>query len=123
MKRYEKQKGVITRACSKCGGDLGDRYKKQRYCKKCHAANMRETRPKHSLLPDEARKKANARAYANVYQRLGKIKKQPCAICGDSNSQKHHPDYNKPLEVIWLCRPCHLKTHKNEIISDLQHMG
>lgn len=28
----------ITRECSKCGGDLGELYRKHRYCKKCKAA-------------------------------------------------------------------------------------
>jgi hypothetical protein len=37
-----------------------------------------------------------------------------CVKCGDENSQMHHEDYDKPLEVIWVCRPCHLKLH-NEI--------
>lgn len=114
MKRYGKQQGVISRECSGCGGDLGDRYMKQRYCKSCHAAHMRRTRPKHKDLPDDRRKKANARSYANVYQSRGFLKKQPCRDCGSNNSQKHHDDYSKPLEVIWLCRPCHLKIH-NEV--------
>lgn len=57
MKHYNKKKGILTRECSKCGGDLGERY-----------------------------------AFVNF----------------------HHENYDKPLEVIWLCRPCHLKLH-NEI--------
>lgn len=36
------------------------------------------------------------------------------AICSSCNKikgiiQGHHPDYNKPFEVIWLCRECHRK--------------
>ncbi len=38
------------------------------------------------------------------------LKKLPCEKCGDINSQGHHPDYSKPLEVKWLC-PLH---HKDE---------
>jgi len=109
--RYGKIKGIQSRACSKCGGDLGQRYGIGRYCCACHAKYMREHRPKHSDLPDDARKKANARAYAHVYRDRGKIKKENCKICGSPNSQMHHEDYNKPLQVIWLCRKHHLELH------------
>lgn len=42
----------------------------------------------------------------------GVIKRQPCIICGSNNSQGHHPDYNKPLEVIWLCQLHHSRVHR-----------
>lgn len=49
----------------------------------------------------------------------GKIKRpSTCEHCPESeNLHAHHPDYNKPLEVIWLCPSCHGKEHKrlNEI--------
>lgn len=58
--------------------------------------------------------KANARATANVAQKRGKIRIQPCVRCGASEAQKHHPDYNRPLFVVWLCRQCHLALHAKE---------
>lgn len=32
----------------------------------------------------------------------------PCVICGDIPTHRHHPDYNKPFDIIYLC-PLHHK--------------
>lgn len=45
--------------------------------------------------------------------KAGKIKRQSvCEKC-DSNFkvEGHHPDYSKPLEVMWLCKYCHNAEH------------
>lgn len=111
MTKRKYQKGGKTH-CSNCGEKLDDsRAGKQRYCKKCHAEQMRKTRPEYGELNPDQRRKANARAYLHVYLNRGKIKKLPCRDCGSEKSEAHHEDYDKPLEVIWLCRDCHLKLH------------
>ena len=72
---------------------------------------MREWRKTHTLT-GEARKKANARSYANVYQSRGKLTPEPCAVKGCTGKpEKHHHDYSKPLAVEWMCRKHHLQSH------------
>jgi hypothetical protein len=43
--------------------------------------------------------------------RDGKIVKYPCFICGNAKSQGHHPDYSRPLDVVWLCSKHHKQAH------------
>ena len=89
--------------CSRCNS-VHDRN--GRYCRPCH--NWRKSHP----LNDLQRKKDNARSYAGVYKRRGKLIEEPCS-CGAGGAEMHHPDYDKPLIVIWMCRACHLQHHSD----------
>jgi hypothetical protein len=93
--------------CSRCGRP---RPPTRPYCKPCHAMYLREWRKRHPMTPEQ-RLKANARALAAAYRRSGKLRPRPCRRCGEARTECHHPDYARPLFVIWLCRPCHLKLH------------
>ncbi len=44
--------------------------------------------------------------------RNGVLIRQPCCRCGETKSVAHHEDYDKPLDVMWLCQPCHKQRHK-----------
>lgn len=46
--------------------------------------------------------------------RTGLIKKPDnCEECGENAFlTSHHPDYKKPRNVEWLCRPCHKNRHR-----------
>lgn len=55
---------------------------------------------------------------AIVQRRL--VRPAHCSQCGSEPSPKrngvsriqaHHADYSKPLDVMWLCEPCHHKEH------------
>jgi len=59
---------------------------------------------------DKRRNKAhNKVSYA---LKKGILIKIPCIRCGEQKSLAHHEDYDKPLEVMWLCQPCHKQRHK-----------
>jgi len=44
--------------------------------------------------------------------RHGKLQRQPCEVCGAKDTHAHHDDYTKPLQVRWLCPPCHRWEHQ-----------
>lgn len=52
-----------------------------------------------------------ARIAVNNALRDGKIEKIPCLICGDEKVEGHHPDYSRPLDVVWLCNQHHREAH------------
>lgn len=88
-------------------------------CKLCTTIYARETgRHKYKVKRNylqtyyqkyPAKKKAHS-AIQNALRRV-KIKRYPCIICGDTKSEAHHNDYEKPLDVVWLCRKHHQEHH------------
>lgn len=40
------------------------------------------------------------------------LSRQPCVKCGNIKVDGHHPNYSKPLSVIWLCKKHHQELHK-----------
>jgi len=61
-----------------------------------------------------------ARYAVRVAIEKGKLIPQPCEECGYDGLNKngargvhaHHPDYNHPLQIIWLCSRCHKAWHR-----------
>jgi len=110
--------------CDFCGNWSNDRpshYKKKirHFCsQKCYSGYV-----KHILKPDECNaykngglhlheKKRRIKARADLNHAIGdKILRLPCESCGNPKSEGHHHDYDKPLDVKWLCKTCHWQEH------------
>ena len=67
-----------------------------------------------------ARNKDKVKAQAMAY-RFIKSKPDSCQKCGKKNCrlERHHEDYSKPLEIIWLCCDCHGKTRRKDEYFDI----
>jgi len=63
-------------------------------------------------ITETQRLRGIARSYAGVYRRRGKLIPQPCAHCGSSIVEMSHNDYDRPLDVTWMCRPCRLAARR-----------
>lgn len=71
-------------------------------------AHARARKKYYSLHPE--RRSANLAVSQAV--RDGVLKKQPCFVCGETVVEGHHPDYDKPLAVVWLCVQHHKQLHR-----------
>jgi len=62
----------------------------------------------------EHKKKSRAHSLVARAIKQGLLTRQKCeAPKCQKQGHAHHDDYNKPLEVRWLCRSHHMRFHKN----------
>lgn len=103
-------KGTCARACGR------PRLPTHRYCTECKRECDRRCWARHGGykgLYEVARFKANARSTLHVNVKRGKVQKPERCACGGTPVHAFFRDYNHPLEVDWLCPPCH-RVHSAE---------
>lgn len=44
--------------------------------------------------------------------RAGRLERGGCEVCGKANAHAHHEDYDKKLDVNWLCPKHHQEHHR-----------
>lgn len=72
------------------------------------AERMRQWRQRNKADP----RKTQAHKAVERAVRSGQlVRPEACERCGRPTSVAHHEDYDKPLEVVWLCRACHGERH------------
>ena len=55
--------------------------------------------------------KISARNKTNWAIKTGTLVRMPCVNCG-AKAEAHHPDYDRPLDVVWLCPKHHKEAHE-----------
>ena len=67
-------------------------------------------RPARKEAPDYA-KKRYAHGQVQIALREARIERGACEVCGAPDAQAHHDDYDRPLDVRWLCTEHHAVEH------------
>ncbi len=73
-----------------------------------HRKALRESIVKAWERDNPQRKRAQS--LLNSAVRCGRVQPWPCMVCGNK-AEAHHPCYDMPLDVVWLCRPHHMQAH------------
>jgi len=84
------------------------KYEKERFQDPERKKKVIEYQRSRRLRSPEKYKATNA---VNNSKRDGKITVGVCEVCGSHDVEAHHTDYNRPLDVHWLCRKHHLFNH------------
>ena|ERR1700689_2792033 len=87
------------RFCTNCNKKLS--VPRSHYCKTCNLMATKDYFIKIRL-----------RAITQYFLRNGHIKKSKhCLLCLNKKIEGHHENYNKPLEIMWLCKKHHYAVH------------
>ena len=116
--------GNVFAKCDYCGKEYHTKKsalerRKRHFCSRhCYSRYRAEMLPKEEqhaygtgYSMEERHKRAKARSAFNHFMRDNHLDRQPCEVCG-APAEAHHDDYNKPLEVRWLCFKHHREWHK-----------
>lgn len=87
------------------------------YYSKYYKANFEKiklVREQYQNTPKE-KKKEKCRQQTRQLIRSGKLKRQPCEVCG-ARAELHHNNYNDIYDIKWLCKKHHRELH-NKLIK------
>ena len=87
------------------------------HCKTCANRQKRITRAKRKKYGAKARRRQSriamlAKEYVRYAIAKGELfRPAACELCGQYKPriQAHHPNYWKPLAVLWVCQSCHIR--------------
>ena len=96
-------------------GRVYDRNKRDKSKKKQQYQKWLNKNPNYRTIYNTKRKKTiKVKAREILYNAVkrGDLKRLSCEICKAKKTEAHHKNYNRPLEVKWLCRKHHSEEHR-----------
>lgn len=68
--------------------------------------------PSQAKWRDRNPQKVWAQAALRSALKRGLVEQKPCQVCGSPESEAHHENYDRPADVVWLCRQHHREEHR-----------
>jgi len=116
QKKYrDSNREKLNTASKKWREDNPEKVKEQTKRRKPRVYIPHPTIRRKYLTSPEQTTKRKSRVTAQTALKKGLLKKQNCSKCGSTETQMHHEDYKKPLDVVWVCRKHHLEIHSRQI--------
>jgi uncharacterized Zn finger protein (UPF0148 family) len=111
---------MTDKTCERCKSPIVGRRSHARYCcEQCQSNALKRRsyrRNRDAVLAErsEEYKSDPVRRFMLRVQKLAlkHVPAQPCSQCGAAKAERHHHDYSKPLDVVFLCRRCHTIWHR-----------
>ena len=103
------------KAFDKARGNLPHRVQARLEYAQTPQGKERHTLAKQNYRKNHPTRRKAVNAVNNAVRNGVLVKPNNCQSCGieAKRIEGHHCDYNKPLDVMWLCDPCHKEWHRN----------
>jgi hypothetical protein len=88
-----------------------EHYRRKWEAKRARLIEAGALRPQVPLSPEDRRKRHLAHKIVYSCIKRGSMTKKPCEVCGEVEVHGHHPDYDRPRDVVWLCNEHHRAVH------------
>ena len=120
---FMRKKRIIKCTCKECGEKFDRPYHRfhevhKTFCSRLCASRYNITYADKRPAYEDKEKQIRANGLINMRVRRGALEKPQC--CEECKQKKkldaHHPDYDFPDQVVWLCRSCHMKEHCKEVV-------
>lgn len=106
------------------------RYRYRSYCRDCHGIRERMRslagkKPRTTSKPENKRwrptpQQRRAHKLLNAAVADGSVLRGACEVCRLPDAEAHHDDYDKPLDVRWLCPKHHRQVHWKKYDTPLE---